>query len=102
MKKLLFLLLLAAITATAYAEKNHKTITKSKTKLPQQAQTVMPANPVSNNDTAWHGSGNEHQYGQRELDPRLGRSMHVDPSAQPHNSNPYQSATSKPLAVKMS
>ncbi len=65
MKQLLFLLLLAAITTTAYADKNHKAEAKNKTikpKLPQQEQTVMPANNPASNDTAWQGTGKENAY----------------------------------------
>jgi hypothetical protein len=81
MKQQLFILLLAFIAAPVYAGKNTKATPKSKTlkpKLVQQQQTVTPAdNLSSNNDTSWHGTGRENAYGMRELDPRLGRYMHV-------------------------
>jgi hypothetical protein len=68
--KPLLTLLLAAITATAYADNNHK------------ADKVKPAQAVPQpaTDTAWHGTGTHNDYGQRELDPRLGRSMYVAPA----------------------
>jgi hypothetical protein len=94
MKKLLSLLLLTVITVTAYAEKNHKAVAKNKTIKPKlQEQTATPAN----NDTAWHGTGNHYDYSQRELDPRIGRSMYVAPSAQPPTNNPYQGTTNNPV-----
>jgi hypothetical protein len=84
MKKLLFVVLLASIAAPVYAGKNTKASPKSKTlkpKLAQQQQSIKPAdNPASNNDTTWHGSGNHTEYGMRELDPRVGRYMHVAPA----------------------
>jgi hypothetical protein len=82
MKKLLPLLLLTAITVTAYADKNNKAAAKSKTikpKLSQQEQTVTPANNPASNDTAWHGTGKEHyEYGARSYDPRTARYGYVD------------------------
>lgn len=89
MKKLLSILLLAAITVTVYAEKNHKgAVTKQPAKLRQQQA-------VKSVDTAGHM-----EYRQRELAPRLGRSMRVDPSAQPPNNNPYQNTTNKPIKAE--
>ena len=77
MKKLLFLVLLAAIAAPVYAGKNTKASPKSKTlkpKLVQQQQTAQPAN-----DTAWHGTGKEHtEFGMRSYDARVGRYGYVD------------------------
>lgn len=66
MKKLLFLLLLVAITVTAYAEKTHKATVAKQGAKPRQQQPVKPA------DTAGHM-----EYRQREVDPRLGRNMYV-------------------------
>jgi hypothetical protein len=76
MKKLSILLLLSILTVAAHAEKNHKAVAKNKTIQPKlQEPAVTPTT-----DTAWHGTGNEHRYGQRELDPRIGRSMYVAPA----------------------
>jgi hypothetical protein len=105
MKQLLFLLLMALITTTAYADKSNKAVGKSKTikpKLPQQEQTVMPANNPASNDTAWHGTDKENPYGFREYDTRTRRYMPVDPSQRPSpfGNNPYQNTTNKPIKAE--
>jgi len=108
MKKLLPLLLLTAITVTAYADKNNKAAAKSKTikpKLSQQEQTVTPANNPASNDTAWHGTGNHYSYGERHYDARTSRYGYVDidsatavkygctrPTMPVRSNNPYQFA----------
>jgi len=99
--KQLLTLLLAAITATAYADNNHKAEAKPKTVKPklQQQPATTPANNTTNTDTAWHGAGTHYDYGQREYDPRLGRSMPIDPAKRPSpfGNNPYQNTTNNPI-----
>ncbi|PQJ12996.1 hypothetical protein CJD36_004430 [Flavipsychrobacter stenotrophus] len=71
MKQLLSILLLVTITATAYAEKNHKATAKSTVLNPKPQQSAQQV------DTTKHV-----QYNERERDPRVGRSMYIAP-AQP-------------------
>ena len=114
MKKLLSLLLLTAITVTAYADKNNKAIAKSNVTKPQQEQTVTPANNPASTDTAWHGTGKEghYEFRQRGYDTRMGRYGYVDidsataakygytrPTMPVRSSNPYQGITNKPVKL---
>ena len=73
MKKLLSILLLLTIAATAHAGKSHKATVKSKALKTKQQQSAQPI------DTTKHV-----QYNVRELDARMGRSMYVAP-AQPQS-----------------
>ena len=71
MKHVFSLLLLAMVTATAYADKNHKA---SKVRPPKAAPQPAPAA-----HTAWQGTGKEHyELRQRDYDARVGRNMPID------------------------
>jgi hypothetical protein len=106
MKKLISLLLLAAITATAHADNNAK---PNKVKQPAKRKAQHTAYPYStvqtttfNTDTTTtplpqHNDQQQGKGGYWEYDSRMGRSMSVDPSKQPHYSNPYQGATNNPI-----
>jgi len=99
MKKLLFLVLLAAITAPVYAGKNTKATPKSKALKPKlaQEQTAQPAN-----DTAWHGTGKDNPSGLGEYDTSTRRYITVDPTTRSSLflNNPYQGTTNKPIRAE--
>lgn len=69
MKKLLLLMLMAMIAGSAHAEKSHKAAVAKQLAKTKWQQQVKPA------DTTGHI-----QYRQRDVDPRLGQSMHVAPA----------------------
>jgi hypothetical protein len=105
MKKILSLLLLATITATAYADKNAKA-----NKVKPSKDAPQPAPAV---DTSWQGTGNKHyEFGTRSYDARTARYGYVDidsatavkygctrPTMPAKSSNPYQGTTNNPVKL---
>ena len=82
MKQTFSLLLLTVLTVAAYADKNSKT---NKVQSPHKTQHEV----TSAKDTVSH-----YEYGVREYDPRMGRSMYVAPKEQ-QQENPYLYAEDK-------
>lgn len=92
MRKTTILFTILLLSTIAYAGKEKKATKQQQPKLAQQEQ------PALQKDTIAKGVDNSIDFGGRIYDPRLRRSMHVEPPQQ-QQGNPYQYSTNHPVKL---